>query len=805
MKERPTTELWDPALELETELMPQITIVNVDDYDSSREATSELLRHQGFAVVDAATGSDALRLVAEVKPQLVLLDVKLPDINGHEVCRRLKADRSTASIPVLQISASYTTRQDRVAGLESGADAYLAKPVEPDELVATIKALLRMREAEEARSETEARYEFLFERNSLPTWITDLETLEFLAVNEAAVRQYGYSREEFLTMTVRDIRPSEDVAAVEEYVSKISTSAPNAEQWRHKRKDGTIIDVEVVWHELFYQERHALLVSAKDITKRKQAREALRKSEARFRMMADTAPVMIWVSGTDKLCTFFNKPWLDFTGRSIEEEMGNGWVENIHPDDQSNCLSAYAAAFDSRERFSIEYRLRRHDGEYRWVLVEGVPRFSSAGKFEGYIGSCIDITERKNTEAERDELLASEQAAREEAQAASLTKDSFLAIVSHELRAPLNAILGWANILRSGKADEATRNHAAETIERSASIQQKLIEDLLDSARIARGQLRVDVQPVDLKAVIEAAIDVMHPAAEAKGIEIHQTFAMDSEIISGDPDRLHQIVSNLLSNAIKFTPKGGRVEIRFERADPHARITVTDTGKGINPEYLPYVFDRFHQADGSSTRRHSGLGLGLSLVRHLVELHGGTVSAESAGEGLGATFTVNLPLRAVRPQPREPIPVRAGESSPVCEDSVLDGVWVLVVDDEPDARELVATLLEQYGARVTPVSSAAEAMAVLTADGWRRPDVLVSDVSMPETDGYALIGRVRELPADKGGRIPAVALTAYGRAIDRIRALSAGFHMHLPKPVEPAELATVIASLTGRTGTPPST
>jgi PAS domain S-box-containing protein len=786
--------------------MPQITIVNVDDYDSSREATSELLRHQGFAVFDAATGSDGLRLVAEVKPQLVLLDVKLPDISGHDVCRRLKADRSTASIPVLQVSASYTTRQDRVAGLESGADGYLAKPVEPDELVATIKALLRMRDAEEARRETEARYEFLFERNSLPTWIIDLESLEFLAVNEAAVRQYGYSREEFLSMTVRDMRPSEDVAAVEEYLSKISAS-PNAEQWRHRRKNGTIIDVEVVWHELFYQERHALLVSAKDITERKQAREALRESEARFRMMADTAPVMIWVSGTDKLCTFFNKPWLDFTGRSIEQEMGNGWAENIHPDDQDRCLNTYAAAFDSRERFSIEYRLRRHDGEYRWVLVEGVPRFSSAESFEGYIGSGIDITERKNAESERDELFAREQAAREEAQEASRAKDSFLAIVSHELRAPLNAILGWANILRSGKADEATRQKAAETIERSASIQQKLIEDLLDSARIARGQLRVEVQPVDLKAVIATAIDVMHTAAEAKGIEIHQTFAVQSEIITGDPDRLQQIVSNLLSNAIKFTPNGGRVMIRLERADPHARITMTDTGKGIRPEYLPYVFDRFHQPDGSSTRRHSGLGLGLSLVRHLVELHGGTVSAESAGEGLGATFTVNLPLRAVRAQPREAIPagLLARESSSLREDSVLHGVWVLVVDDEADARELVATLLEQYGAMVTPVSSAAEAMGVLTADEGRRPDVLVSDVSMPGTDGYALIGRVRELPADKGGRIPAVALTAYGRAVDRIRALSAGFHMHLPKPVEPAELATVIASLTGRAGTPPST
>ncbi|HSO74177.1 MAG TPA: response regulator [Blastocatellia bacterium] len=653
--------------------MAQIKIVNVDDHDGSREATSALLRNQGFTIFEAATGAEALKLVAEVRPKLVLLDVKLPDMSGHEVCRRLKADRATASIPVLQISASFTSRNDRVAGLESGADSYLAKPVEPDELIATIKALLRLREAEEARRETEASYDFLFERNSLPTWIIDMESLEFLAVNEAAVRHYGYSREEFLSMTIKEIRPPEDVPVVQDYIARIPNAAPNAVQWRHRKKDGTQIDVEVIWHELFYRGRHALLVLAKD------------------------------------------------------------------------------------------------------------------------------ITDRKNAEAEIEELLAREKAAREEAQAASRAKDSFLAIVSHELRAPLNAILGWAAILRSPKADEATRAHAAETIERSAMVQSKLIEDLLDSARVARGQLRLEVQPVDLTAVIEAAVDVMHPAAEAREIEVHRTFAAKTEVISGDPDRLQQIVSNLLSNAIKFTPGGGRVDIRLERADPHVRISVADTGKGISSEHLPYVFERFHQADGSTTRRHSGLGLGLSLVRNLVELHGGTVHAESPGEGYGATFTVDLPLRAVRPPGRESKSLSG--MTGLHATSLLQGVRALVVDDEADARELVATLLQQYGATVTPVASAEEALAVLTSEEMEeRPDVLVCDISMPEVDGYALIGRVRELAPEEGGRIPAVALTAYGRAIDRIRALSAGFNMHIPKPVEPAELATVVASLTGRAG-----
>ena len=649
-------------------MMSQIKIVNVEDYAPSREASSELLRLAGFTVYEAANGCEALEVVARVKPQLVLLDVKLPDISGHEVCRRLKAD--DPATPILQISASLVSGQDKVRGLESGADAYLVKPVEPEEMIATIRALLRMREAEEARRETEQRYELLFESSALPTWLCDLESFRFLAVNQAAVKQYGYSREEFLAMNLRDIQPREDLPAVEEYISRIPDAVSNASEWRHKKKDGTVIDVEVIWQELLYRGRRAALVVANDISGRKRAEE------------------------------------------------------------------------------------------------------------------------------EREQLLGKEQKAREEAEAANRAKDEFLATVSHELRAPLNAMLGWAQILRSTRVDEKTLAHAIEIIERSARTQSRLIEDLLDTARIVSGRLRLDIQPVDLASLINNAVDVLRPASEAKEIEIQLKLNAGREVITGDPDRLQQVVWNLLSNAIKFTPKGGRVELRLKRADPHVRITVSDTGKGISPEYLPFIFDRFHQAEGSSTRR-SGLGLGLSLVRHLVELHGGTVYAKSPGEGQGASFIINLPLRAVLPQSGEGEPPVFGGAGVLGAPS-LEGVWVLVVDDETDARELVATLLHQCGAKVTPVGSAEEALAVHAAgEDGRRPDVVVSDVSMPEVDGYELMQRVRELAPEHGGRIPAVALTAYGRAIDRIRALSAGFQMHMPKPVEPAELATVVASLTG--------
>jgi PAS domain S-box-containing protein len=775
-----------------------ITILNVEDNHGPAESVGDLLRREGFAVVDARAGDDALQLVKTVQPQLVMLAVGLPDLRGYEVCRRLKADAATARIPVLQVSSAFATGEDRVRGLESGADACLVRPFEAEELMATIKALLRMGEAEEARRETEARYQLLFEGNSLPTWIFDLQTLEFLAVNEAAVHHYGYSRDEYRSMTIRDLHSSEESPAIEDFLAGGPSAVPNAAQWKHRKKDATTIDVEIVWHELIFRGRHALLVLAKDVTERRQAREALRESEARFRMMADTAPVMIWISGNDKLCTFFNKHWLDFTGRTMEQEMDYGWAEGVHPDDYERCLSAYSAHFDAREPVRLEYRHRRYDGEYRWLFNEGVPRFAQDGRFQGYIGSCIDITERKRVEAEREELLAKEQRAREEAQDANRAKDGFLALISHELRAPLNAMLGWARILRSTRVDQATMTHAIEIIERSARNQSKLIEDLLDTARIATGKLRLDIQPVDLSGVVSAAVEVLKPAAEAKGIEINLALDAPREIIAGDADRLQQIVWNLLSNAIKFTPDGGSVDVHLERADPHVRITVRDTGKGIRAEFVPYVFESFYQADSSSTRRHGGLGLGLSLVRHLVELHGGTVCAESPGEGRGSTFIVNLPLRAVRPH-------AAGEERPesthseVSLHSSLSGLWVLVVDDEADARELISLLLQQYGAQVTAAASVGEAIAILTADeGLGRPDVLVSDISMPGEDGYSLIRRVRQLAPELGGQIPAVAVTAFGRSVDRIRALSAGFQLHIPKPVDPVELATVIASLTGR-------
>lgn len=407
-----------------------------------------------------------------------------------------------------------------------------------------------------------------------------------------------------------------------------------------------------------------------------------------------------------------------------------------------------------------------------------------------------EAAQRARTEAEQ----GAEEKERlfREAQESSRLKDEFLATISHELRTPLTAILGWAHMMRTEEfgGEEAAR--ALETIERNARAQSQLIDDMLDVSRIITGKLRIDVRPVDPNSFIAAAIEAVRPGADAKGVRLQRIMDTGVVTVSGDPIRLQQVVWNLLSNAIKFTPRGGRVQVRLERVNSHIEIAVSDSGSGIAPEFLPFVFDRFRQADQRTTRQHGGLGLGLAIVRHLVELHGGSVRAESAGAGQGSTFTVLLPVAPVYQSTGTEVRVHpaARDTLPIyeCPDR-LDGLKVLVVDDEPDTRELLKVGLGRCGAEVTAVGSAAEALAAITAEV---PDLLISDIGMPDDDGYELIRRVRQLPAHSGGKVPAIALTAYARVEDRMQALRAGFQMHVPKPVELAELVAVAASLIQR-------
>jgi signal transduction histidine kinase/ActR/RegA family two-component response regulator len=387
-------------------------------------------------------------------------------------------------------------------------------------------------------------------------------------------------------------------------------------------------------------------------------------------------------------------------------------------------------------------------------------------------------------------LYRASQEARSAAEKANRAKDEFLATLSHELRTPLTPILGWTVMLRSGTLDQAAINRGLEVIERNVRAQTQLIGDLLDVSRIITGKLRLEVSRIALVPVVEAGVEAVRPSAEAKEIKLSVEVPPEVPTITGDPDRLQQVVWNLVSNAVKFTPQGGRIDVRLRAEDSSLSLSVTDNGKGIEPEFIDHVFERFRQADSTSTRAHGGLGLGLAIVRHLVELHGGSVHAESQGGGHGATFVVRLPLALAGPEP--PV-VDVGTSDEP--DVRLDGVRVMVVEDETDVRDFLRVSLVQYGAEVTAFATTAEALLAVEAE---RPDVLVSDIGMPGEDGYSFIRRVRALGPDRGGQVPAAALTAYAKGEDGQRVLSAGFQVHLPKPVQPSDLASVVATLAGR-------
>jgi signal transduction histidine kinase len=399
-------------------------------------------------------------------------------------------------------------------------------------------------------------------------------------------------------------------------------------------------------------------------------------------------------------------------------------------------------------------------------------------------------------EKERSQLLASERAARAQAEAANRAKDEFLAMVSHELRTPLSAMLGWSRMLTTGKLDPDTVSRGIEAIERNARAQTQLIGDLLDISRITTGKMQLNVRPLRLDSVVTNTIDAMRPTAQVKQILLQVNLDTNAGTISGDPDRTQQIIWNLLSNAIKFTPAGGQVEISLERVGRHIQLTVADTGQGISVEFLPHVFERFRQADSSTTRKFGGLGLGLSIVRHLVELHGGTAQVDSPGEGQGATFTIRFPLLTEYEEScaNSELVENSGDGEVEAEPS-LKGLRVLVVDDDTDSRAVIAEMLLQFGAEVLTAASANDALQALEL--WS-PDVLLSDIEMPNEDGYSLLQKIRSKDGKSGGLIPAAAITAYGRSEDRLRVLRAGYQIYLPKPVDPHELALVVASLAKR-------
>ncbi|MEH1815857.1 MAG: ATP-binding protein [Nostoc sp.] len=528
-----------------------------------------------------------------------------------------------------------------------------------------------------------------------------------------------------------------------------------------------------------------------EILERQRILEILRQSEERYRYLAEAIPQLVWTTKPNGECDFFNQNWCDYTGLTLEQSLGSGWLAALHPDDVQRADKVWSDAVKNSTIYNTEYRFKRAaDGSYRWQLARGLPLKDEQGFVVKWFGTCTDIHEQKQILEERAHLLELEQIARAKAETANRIKDEFLAVLSHELRTPLNAILGWSKLLQTRRLDQKKTSEALATIERNATLQVQLIEDLLDISRILQGKLTLNITKINLKSTVLSALQTMQLAAETKLIEVNTVFEPGVGQIMGDSTRLQQVVWNLFSNAIKFTPRGGKVEVRLQETDGYAQIIVSDTGKGISAEFLPFVFDYFRQADSTSTRSFGGLGLGLAIVRNIIEMHGGIVKADSHGEGQGAIFTVSLPLL-----PDESPKLTDGQNYPafLASNSLpLNGIRVLVVDDDTDSRDFVAFVLEQDGAFVMAVSSAEEALQALAEV---KPDVLVSDISMPDMDGYMLIHEVRTRTPEQGGQVPAIALTAFARNNDHEKALKAGFQMHLSKPLNPEKLIAAIVKL----------
>ena len=638
-------------------LEPHILVIN--DHEATRQLLARMLRASGFTVDEATSAAEGLACIGERAPDLVLLDADLPDLPGDELMRQLRINPQTLAVPIVHISSAYVASHEIGTALDSGADGYLTLPVDAVELIATVRAVMRARRAEEAAHQFARQWQKTFDAISDGVCLLDRSG----------------------------------------YVQRCNKA----------------------------------------------------------------------------LCELVEQPFADVIGAPFVALIERALGPEALPMRDLGALGESVA-------------VQAQHGE-RWVRVAADPVFDDAGYLTGAVLIISDITESKRVE---EAMRRSNQ----ELMQANRIKDEFLATLSHELRTPLNAIVGWTRLMRTGRLDEHTGARALETIDRNATLQAKLVEDLLDVSRIITGKLRLRIANIDPISVLEAAINSVRPAAEAKGIRIAAELDSSAGIIAADGDRLQQVMWNLLSNAIKFTPAGGHVRVTLQRGPAGLTVAVADDGPGIEPAFLPYVFDRFRQADSSTTRNHGGLGLGLAIVRHLVELHGGTVHAESGGEGGGAVFALTLPWSARGERARTTAPAlraTAGACETPTVPALLEGLRLLVVDDEPDARELLAAALTQMGARVQVVGSADEALLAMASE---RPHVLVSDIGMPGKDGYALVHEVRA--AEHGhGRLPAVALTAYATADDVKRACAAGYDAHVAKPVDAVTLARTIVGLVG--------
>ncbi|HEY9662714.1 MAG TPA: response regulator [Allocoleopsis sp.] len=715
---------------------PKVNILLVDDHAENLLALEAILSRLGENLIKAYSGEEALRCLLDQDFAVILLDVQMPGMSGFETADLIRSRARSRQTPIIFLTAFSTTDDLVFKGYSLGAVDYLQKPIDPTILTSKVSVFVDL-----------------------------------------------FRKTEMLKQ--------------------------QAEKMQRQAAQLTAMNQE------------------------------LRQSEERFRLLSMCSPLGVFMLDTQGQCTYANPRGQAICDFSLDHPLEQTWQQWVQPEDRDRVLSGWAVYIQTGQEYSDEFRLitpETDDDTEQWVHVRSARLLSPQNELLGHVGTIEDITERKQMEATRNQMIR-EQVARREAEAASRMKDEFLAVLSHELRTPLNSMLGWAKLLRTRKFDEETTERALETIERNATAQAQLIEDILDVSKIIRGKLRLNRIPINLVSIIEAAIDAVRPQADAKSLQLIAHLNSLKGQVWGDPVRLQQVVWNLLSNAIKFTPEGGQVEVRLEEraytnpthlceivttnhqngkeqflveamrhqpsgsdscATHYAQIQVIDTGIGIQPGFLPNVFDRFRQADSTTTRSHNGLGLGLAIVHHLVELHQGSVTAESLGEGHGSTFTVSLPIGET---PR-PILLHQGDLASAASEPQsreLEGVKVLLVEDEADTREFLNFVLRQYGATTTTTASVAEALDRLPEV---QPHLLISDIGMPEQDGYMLIHQIRVAEETNHTYLPAIALTAYSSLDDQRKALSAGFDAHLSKPVEVNELVETMNRLLGEVVSP---
>ncbi|MBD2242160.1 ATP-binding protein [Nostoc sp. FACHB-888] len=910
---------WLPKETLEEEEFSPISsarILLVDDNTDMRNYLRRILSEY-YKVDVAIEGETALAAAYNDPPDLILSDIMMPGMDGIELLRKLRADLRTREIPILLLSAR-AGEESAVEGLESGADDYLVKPFSRRELLARVAANLELGRVRLAASQQ--RFRFLAESIPQMVWTADAigrvdyysprcldytgltleqiqgfgwqnlihskerehtisvwtqavqmgtnyevehrlrqadgtyrwhltRALPMLNKNSQIIRWYGTctdiserklaesalrrSEERYRTLfesidegfcviemffdendTPNDYRFLEINPSFEKQTGlkdaqgkRIRDLAPDLEKHWFEIYGKVAMTGEPVrfenravalqrWFDVYAfrigQPQRQVAILFKDISERKLGEAALRESEELKQQILDSSHDCIKVLTLDGRILYLNQGGLHLLEIDDPASFVNAeWISLWQGEDQENAKAAIATAKTGNVGQFQGYCPTTKGKPKWWDVIVTCVR-NASGMIAQLLVVSRDITKQKQVEVEREQLFLREQAAREQAQTANRIKDEFLAVLSHELRSPLNPILGWSKLLRNGTLDAAKTAIALETIERNAKLQAQLIEDLLDVSRILSGKLNLAIAPVNLVSTIEAAIETVRLAAEAKSIEIQRVFDPNIVQVLGDSARLQQVIWNLLTNAVKFSSAGGRVEIRLECKDLQAQITVSDTGKGINPDFLPYVFESFRQADATTTRKFGGLGLGLAIVRHLVELHGGTVQVDSPGEGQGAIFNVRFPLMKAQVSSQK---VQEDSSFLNFNTSPLTGIRLLIVDDDLDIRDFLGFVLEQAGAEVRIATSGIEALQAVEQSP---PDILLSDIGMPEMDGYMLIRQIRAMPPEQGGRILALALSAYAGEANRQQALAAGFQQHVAKPIDPDALIAVILDIIGK-------